>query len=110
MARIAALAAVAACLIASPAAADVACLKGPPGDTLAMWLDRTGQTPLLTLQMAMGDTQATMPMIVAVDKDGAFSILVLSPLGVVCMLAIGTGAEPATGMTFPEPVKPGSET
>ena len=103
-------AAVAACLIAGPAAAQFACLVGDkPDDTLAMWLDRTGQVPLIEMQMSTGGG-ASIPMILALDKEGAFSLLMLSPTGSVCIMAVGEGAQPATGAGFPKPVGPGKGT
>ena len=104
------IAALAACLIAGPAAAQFACLVGDkPDDTLKTWLDRTGQVPLLEMQMSTGPGPS-IPMIVALDKEGAFSILMLSPSGAVCIMAVGEGAQPATGEGFPEPVGPGKGT
>ena len=99
-------AATAACLLAWPAAAQFACLVGPAGDTLAMWLAKTGQTPLLEMQMSTGGGPS-VPMIVALDREGAFSILMLSPEGSVCIMAVGEGARPSTGVHFPKPILPG---
>ena len=101
-------AAVAACLLTGPAAAQFACLVGEPGDTLAQWLGRTGQTPLLEMQISTGPGPS-IPAIVALDREGAFSILMLSPEGALCIMAVGEGAKPSTGPHFPKPVVPGRD-
>jgi hypothetical protein len=106
-----ALAAVAACLsltACGPAFAQFACMVGEPADTLAMWLGKTGQTPLLEMQMSTGGG-TSVPMIVAIGRDGAFSILMRSSDGSVCIMAVGDGAQPSTGNGFPKPIVPGRD-
>ena len=102
-------AALAACLLAAPAAAQFACLVGKPDETLALWLARTGQTPLLEMQMSTGEGSPANPMILALDGDGAFSVLMLTPDGNVCIMAVGTEAQPSAGPAFPKPSIPGRD-
>lgn len=105
------LAAVAACVSVTacqPAFAQYACLVGKPGDTLASWLGKTGQTPLIEMQMSTGGGPS-MPTLLAIDREGAWSILMLAPDGNVCVMAVGEGAQPSTGEGFPKPIVPGRD-
>lgn len=104
--RLAAVAA--ACLFALPAAAQVPCLVGPP-DMLEQILARSGEQPLIELQMSAGANVPTTPGLLAVGPDGAFTLFMAGPNGAVCILAAGVGAKPATGKGLPKPIIPGED-
>jgi hypothetical protein len=107
---LAALAALAAISHAHPASAQFACMVGPDTDAiLKTWLSRTGQTPLIEMQVPLGATSPTAPMLFSVAPDGAFSILMLTPEGSICIIAVGEGAQPSTGPGFPKPIVPGED-
>jgi hypothetical protein len=61
------------------------------------------------MQISQGDAAPTMPAILAINQDGAWSILFLAPTGNLCFLGAGTSAQPSTGPGFPKPVIPGKD-
>lgn len=83
---IAAAAALAIGLPAVAAAAPTACMVGTSGDTLAAWLEKTGQQPVLYFHVATG--KEPLPGILAMTPDGKFSFLIESD-GMTCILAVG---------------------
>ena len=87
-----------ACLIAIPAHAEV-CMVGIAKDTLNQWLRQTNQTPLLNLNITIGDIESLQAMI-AVAPDGAWTLLYLNK-DQTCIMAIGKGAMPAREPTLP---------
>ena len=96
-------------IMAPPAGAQVACLAGKAEDTLAMWYARTGQSPLIQMQMSAGNEAPTMPAILSVDGKGQWTLLILNPEGNVCILAVGSGMTPAAGDGFTPSTQPGTD-
>jgi hypothetical protein len=84
------LAAVAALsIISGPVSAgSYACLVGA---TPEMWAQKTGQHPVMTMSVAVGEN-ATTPAVIMVDKDGGFVMLFRAPTGQTCVMAIGKDA------------------
>lgn len=89
-------------------AQGVPCLVGPP-DMLEQILSRSGEQPLIELQLSGGPDAPTTPALLAVGADGAFTLFMLGPDDAVCILASGVGAQPATGKGFPKPIIPGED-
>lgn len=105
MNRIAAALAIAfACLFATPVLADsLTCFVGDANDTLKTWLEKSGQTAILSMDISTGADQ-TLPGMVTVDTaTGKFSIMVRVN-GQTCMLAVGVNMHPAG--TPPPDAKP----
>ena len=95
-----------ACLIAIPAHAEV-CMVGLAKDTLNEWLRQTNQTPLLNLNITIGDTESLQAMI-AVSPSGEWTLLYLNK-GSTCVMAVGKGAMPAREPTMPAAPPPEEE-
>lgn len=97
---------IALCTLASPVFAQMAvCMTGEAGATLNTWLQSKGQTPLLRMDIRIGETEY-MSAMVAVSPTGDFAILYKSPEGVTCLMGVGKNARPAGASTEPaEPLK-----
>ena len=96
----------AAALLASTSASAEVCLSGDPKDVLKLWMDHTGQKPILEMQIDTGG--APLPAMILADPKGDFTVLFIGK-GHVCLSEIGHGMGPAhTDPQFPieEPAKP----
>lgn len=94
--------------LSPPASAQFLCLYGAD---LASMLQRSGEEPLIELQISMGEGQPTAPALLAVNPDGEWTIYYRPANGVegVCILAHGIDADPAEGPAFPKPIIPGKD-
>ena len=67
-------------------ASGTPCLVGKADKTLAVWLEKTGEQPVMSLRIATGDKPADGML--AMTPEGKFAILVEAD-GMTCILAVG---------------------
>lgn len=69
-------------------AGQYACLVGI---TPEVWMQKSGQHPVMTMNMLVGEN-VTTPMVITVNKEGEFTILFRGANGMTCVQALGTDA------------------
>lgn len=93
-----------------PALADL-CMVGSPKEMVPKYLASAHETPLLEMDVFMGDRGEKLPGVLAVAPDGKW-VMILIYSDRACFVGGGDGARPArtdAPVRVPAPAKPGAD-